>query len=81
MPEKTTATPLVDYLINLQHKKPTKLDAINQMIDWRPVAKTLDKALKRGTNAVGKPAYPALPFGATEDVQSQRRGAGRSNLR
>ncbi len=33
MPEKTTATPLVDCLVNLQHKKPTKLDVINQMID------------------------------------------------
>lgn len=60
MPEKITTTPLIDYFVNLQQKKPTKLDAINQMIDWRPVAKKLDKALKRGANAVGKPAYPGL---------------------
>ena len=60
MPEKKTATPIVDYFVNLRCKKNTKLDAIDLMIDWRPVAKKLDKALKRTANAVGRPAYPGL---------------------
>ncbi len=47
MPEKTIATPIVDYFVNVRRKKHTKLDAIDQMINWKPVAKKLDKALKR----------------------------------
>ena len=60
MPEKKTATPIVDYFVNLRRKKNTKLDSIDLMIDWRPLNKKLGKALKRTANAVGKPAYPAL---------------------
>ena len=60
MPEKKTATPIVDYFVNLRRKKNTKLDSIDLMIDWRPINKKLGKALKRTANAVGKPAYPAL---------------------
>ena len=60
MPEKKTATPIVDYFVNHRRKKNTKLDAIDLMIEWKPVAKKLDKTLKRTANAVGKPAYPAL---------------------
>ena len=60
MPEKKTATPIVDYFVNCRRKKNTKLDAIDMMIEWKPVAKKLDKTLKRTANAVGKPAYPAL---------------------
>ena len=60
MPEKKTSTPIVDYFVNLQHKKITKLDEIDLMIDWKPVTKNLDMTLKRTANAVGKPAYPAL---------------------
>lgn len=59
MPEKNTATPIVDYFVNLRCKKNTKLDSIDQMIDWRPVFAKLGRALKRTANAVGKPAYPA----------------------
>ncbi len=60
MPEKKAVAPLVDYFANRQRTKPTKLDAIDMMIDWRPVAKKLNKALERTANAVGNPAYPAL---------------------
>ena len=60
MPEKNAVAPLVDYFANRQRTKPTKLDDIDKMIDWRPVAKRLHKALKRTANAVGHPAYPAL---------------------
>ena len=60
MPEKKTASPIVDYFVNIRRKKNTKLDAIDLMINWKPVTKKLDKALKRTANAVGKPAYPAL---------------------
>ena len=60
MPEKKAVAPLVDYFANRQRTKPTKLDAIDMMIDWRPVAKKLGKTLKRTANAVGNPAYPAL---------------------
>ncbi len=32
MPEKTTATPIVDYFVKIRRKKNTKLDAIDQLI-------------------------------------------------
>ena len=60
MPEKKTAIPIADYFVNLRRKKNTKLDAIDLMINWKPVAKKLDKTLKRTANAVGNPAYPAI---------------------
>ena len=60
MQEKNAATPIVDYFFSLRRAQPTKLDALDLMIDWKPVAKKLDKALKRTANAVGRPAYPAL---------------------
>ena len=60
MPEKNITTPIADYFVNHRRNKNTKLNAIDQMIDWKPVARKLDKALKRTANAVGKPAYPAL---------------------
>ena len=60
MPEKKSLAPFVDYFVNLKSTKPTKLDAIDMMIDWRPAARKLDKSLKRTANVVGKPAYPAL---------------------
>ena len=60
MPEKTTNTPIVDYFVNVRRKKNTKLDAIDLMINWKLVAKKLDKTLKWTANAVGKPTYPAL---------------------
>lgn len=60
MPEKKGMAPLIDFFANRQRTKPTKLDAIDQMIDWDPVDKKLKKILKRTSNAVGKPAYSAL---------------------
>ena len=47
MPEKKTATPIVDYFVNLRRKKNTKLDAIDSMIEWKPIAKKLDKRFIR----------------------------------
>ena len=60
MPEKKVLAPLVEYFVNRQHTKPTKLDAIDMLIDWNPVVRTLEKSIKRTANVVGKPAYPAL---------------------
>ena len=40
MPEKKTAIPIADYFVNLRRKKNTKLDAIDLMINWKPVAKS-----------------------------------------
>ena len=60
MPEKKSLAPFVDYFVNLKSTKPTKLDAIDMMIDWKPAARKLDKSLKRTANVVGNPAYPAL---------------------
>ena len=34
MPEKTTATSIVNYYVNVRRKKNTKLDAIDLMINW-----------------------------------------------
>ncbi len=58
--EKKVATPIVEYFVNHRRGKLSKLDAIDMMIEWKSVAKKLDKAHKRTANAVGKPAYHAL---------------------
>ena len=60
MPEKKALAPLVEYFVNRQHTKPTKLDAIDMLIDWNPVVGKLEKSIKRTANVVDKPAYPAL---------------------
>ena len=39
MPEKKSFARLVDYFVNLKSTKPTKLDAIDMMIDWKPAAR------------------------------------------
>jgi IS5 family transposase len=38
----------------------TTPEKIDEIIDWRPIQKILDKKLERKANAVGNPAYPAL---------------------
>lgn len=60
MAEKFTRDSLFAPILNLRRSKSTKLDNIDQMIDWRPVRKKLEKSLKRSANAAGKPAYPGL---------------------
>ena len=50
---------LSDYLVQKRVRR-SKLDDINDMIDWRPIENKLKKVLKRTENAVGKPAYPGL---------------------
>ncbi len=61
MSEKNIPPSFVDYMTGLKRKnKPTKLDAIDKLINWIPVERKLRKALKRTVNAAGKPAYPCL---------------------
>jgi IS5 family transposase len=35
-------------------------EKIDEIIEWKPIEKYLNKKLKRRPNAVGAPAYPAL---------------------
>jgi len=61
MSEKNVPPSIVDYMINLKRKNnPTRLDAINELINWVPIERKLRKKLKRTINAAGKPAYPSL---------------------
>ncbi|MCR4666254.1 MAG: IS5 family transposase [Desulfovibrio sp.] len=60
MAEKESTYTLFDCFINEWRKNNTKLDAIDIMIKWSPIAKRLNRVLKRTANAVGKPAYPSL---------------------
>ncbi|MCP3663778.1 MAG: IS5 family transposase [Gammaproteobacteria bacterium] len=51
---------LGDYFLEHRRSKPTFLDEINELIDWKPINSFLRKKIKRKANAVGNPAYPPL---------------------
>ncbi len=51
-----------DYFMGRRRTKATFLDEINAVIDWKPIQTFLAKKLNRKANAVGNPAYPALPM-------------------
>ena len=53
---------LGDYFLGRRRTKRTFLDDIEELIDWTPIQTFLNKKLKRKANAVGNPAYPALPM-------------------
>lgn len=53
---------LGDYFLGRRRTKATFLDEIDAVIDWKPIRAFLNKKLKRKANAVGNPAYPALPM-------------------
>ncbi len=59
--EKAAAPDFADSLIP-HSSKVNFLSNMDKVIDWRPIEKLLKKGYKRGTNATGKPAYPALPM-------------------
>lgn len=60
MAEKFFAPSFLEFFLSTRSQKATKLDDINNMIDWTPVERRLKKSLKRAANAVGKPAYPGI---------------------
>lgn len=60
MAEMKARLALYSVIARSERDKNTKLDSINEMIDWKPIENTLRKYLKRTENAVGKPAYPAI---------------------
>lgn len=60
MATRQKGTRLGDYFLEHRRTKPTFLDEIDQLIDWRPIDVFLRKKIKRKANAVGNPAYPAL---------------------
>jgi len=51
---------LADYTLSQRKTIKTKLDEINEIIDWAPFERLLKKHMKRQPNAVGNPAYPAI---------------------
>ena len=50
------------FVLRRKSKKPSFLDQIEAIIDWRPIEKLLKTKLKRKANAIGNPAYPPLPM-------------------
>jgi transposase, IS5 family len=62
MAERKKAPRLGDYFLGKRKFKPTFLDEIDQIIDWQPIKSFLNKKIKRKANAIGNPAYPALPM-------------------
>ncbi len=53
-------TSFVDYAVSRRKRSNDFLDRVNELVDWRPIAKFLEKKLQRKANAVGNPSYPAL---------------------
>lgn len=51
---------ITDYALSKRKARNTKLDDINNIVDWAPFERLLKKHIKRKVNAVGNPAYPAL---------------------
>lgn len=52
---------IADFFAEQRRKRPNFLDAVNGMVQWKPIEKILHKKLKRNVvNAVGVKAYPAL---------------------
>lgn len=52
---------LTDYFADRRKwKRPTFLDDIEKVIDWRPLEKLLRRKLRRSKDAVGNPAYSPL---------------------
>lgn len=53
---------LGDYFLQHRRTKRTFLDDVEEFVDWQPIERFLNKKLKRKANAIGNPAYPALPM-------------------
>ncbi len=57
---KTHMIIIADYALSRRETRNTKLDDINNIVDWAPFEKQLKKHIKRKAHAVGNPAYPAI---------------------
>ena len=53
---------IADNAINHKKKANEFLDRVDYLIDWIKISSFLKKKLNRKSNAVGNPAYPALPM-------------------
>ena len=53
-------TGFADFLIESRRRSTNVLDKINDLIDWRPIEKRLNKDLKRKPCSQGNVPYPAL---------------------
>ncbi len=51
---------IADYAVARRKHKASFLDKANELIDWHPISKVLEKKLNRKANVVGNPSYPAL---------------------
>ncbi|MBI9113338.1 IS5 family transposase [Maridesulfovibrio ferrireducens] len=51
---------LGDFFISRRRTKRSFLDDVNEIIDWRPIARFLKLKIKRKANVVGSPAYPEM---------------------
>jgi Transposase and inactivated derivatives, IS5 family len=61
MPKRSEEKPgFADIAYESRRQKPSFLDKVNEIIDWRPVDKVLKKALRRKKIAPGNVPYPAL---------------------
>ncbi len=61
MPEKKGMAPRADFFANRQRTEPTRLDAIDQMIDWGPA----DKKTKKDAQADNQRCWQAGIFSSS----------------
>ncbi len=60
MAERAKKAPgIADYRVSLRKRKVTFLDEIDRLIDLKPLARPLNKRLKRQPEPIGNPACPA----------------------
>ena len=51
---------IADHFIASRKSKRTFLDDVEELVDWTPIEKFLNKKLNRKANVVGTPAFPAI---------------------
>lgn len=56
----STQMGFADLMVCHRKAKSSFLDEVDQMVDWRPIEKILNRNYKKKASADGRPAYPAL---------------------
>jgi IS5 family transposase len=57
----STQMGFADLMVSQRPRKPSFLDEVDKIVDWRPIEKILNRNYKKKASADGRPAYPALP--------------------
>lgn len=51
-----------ELVVSQRKTKASSLDEVDEMVDWLPIVKILDRNYKKKASADGRLAYPALPL-------------------